>query len=51
MNGDGFQIRPRARLACDLFTKPSKFKAFTTLYEIVNFGYFVAKNLDIDADR
>ncbi len=29
-NGDGFQIRPRARLACGLFTKPSHFFDFFT---------------------
>jgi hypothetical protein len=28
MNGDGFQIRPRARLACSLFTTPSHFHDF-----------------------
>jgi len=28
MNGDGFQIRPRARLACGLFSKPSHFRDF-----------------------
>ncbi len=27
-NGDGFEIRPRARLACGLFTKPSHFHDF-----------------------
>jgi hypothetical protein len=26
MNGDGCEIRPRARLACGLFTKPSHFQ-------------------------